>query len=377
MKTAVHFGAGNIGRGFIGLLLNKAGFHVTFSDVSDVLIDALKERKQYTVELISDAAETIVVEGVDGLNSKFEQDRLTDLLATADLITTAVGPNILPFIAKNIAPAIEKRVLNNSIQFTNIIACENTIEGSTKLKNALVPLLSPEALVHLEQFIGFPDSAVDRIVPNQKNEDVLWVKVEPFYEWVVDSSKIKGELEIPGVHFTPSLEAYIERKLFTVNTGHASTAYSGYLKGYTTVYEAIQDPEVEALVRGVLAETSSLLVVKHGFDAQTQAGYVDKTIKRFKNPSVVDEVVRVGRGPLRKLSANDRFFKPMLELYNRDMDSTHLQKVVALALQFNVSEDEESVKLQALILDKGKQAALAEVSGLAQDHPLIQSILKL
>lgn len=271
MKTAVHFGAGNIGRGFIGLLLNKAGYHVTFSDVSDVLIDALKERKQYTVELISDEAETIVVEGVDGLNSKFEQDRLTDLLATADLITTAVGPNILPFIAKNIAPAIEKRVLNNSVQFTNIIACENTIEGSTKLKNALLPLLSPEALVHVEQFIGFPDSAVDRIVPNQKNEDVLWVKVEPFYEWVVDSSKIKGELEIPGVHFTPSLEAYIERKLFTVNTGHASTAYSGILKGYSTVYEAIQDPEVEALVRGVLAETSSLLVAKHGFDAQTQA----------------------------------------------------------------------------------------------------------
>ena len=218
---------------------------------------------------------------------------------------------------------------------------------------------------------------MDRIVPNQKNDDVLWVKVEPFYEWVVDSSKIKGELEIPGVHFTPSLEAYIERKLFTVNTGHASTAYSGILKGYTTVYEAIQDPEVEALVRGVLAETSALLVAKHGFDAQTQADYVDKTIKRFKNPSVIDEVVRVGRGPLRKLSANDRFFKPMLELYNRTMDSSHLQKVVALALKFNVPEDEESVKLQALILAKGKQAALSEVSGLAEDHPLIQSIVKL
>jgi mannitol-1-phosphate 5-dehydrogenase len=104
---------------------------------------------------------------------------------------------------------------------------------------------------------------------------------------------------------------------------------------------------------------------------------VDKTIKRFKNPSVIDEVVRVGRGPLRKLSANDRFFKPMLELYNRTMDSSHLQKVVALALKFNVPEDEESVKLQALILAKGKQAALAEVSGLLEDHPLIQSIIKL
>ena len=209
MKTAVHFGAGNIGRGFIGLLLNKAGYHVTFSDVNDVLIEALKQRHHYTVQLISDAAETILVEGVDGLNSTIEQDRLTERLATADLITTAVGPNILPFIAKNIAPAIEQRVLKHLTQFTNIIACENTIEGSTKLKQALMPMLSPEALVHMEQFIGFPDSAVDRIVPNQKNEDVLWVKVEPFFEWVIDVSKIKGSFDIPGVHFTPDRKSVV------------------------------------------------------------------------------------------------------------------------------------------------------------------------
>jgi mannitol-1-phosphate 5-dehydrogenase len=376
MKNAVHFGAGNIGRGFIGLLLNHSDYFVHFVDVNDALIDALKSRQSYTVELIDDNSERVVVNNVSGINSKFELDLLKKALVDADLITTAVGVTILPIIAKSLVSAIEQRANDKVESYLNIIACENTIEGSTKLKNALLPLLSEYALEYVEKWVGFPDSAVDRIVPNQKNDDILWVKVEPFYEWVIDQTKIKGELNIEGVHFTYTLEAYIERKLFTVNTGHTTAAYAGFIKGYPTIKDAMQDDSIVRLVEKVLSETGAMLVKKHGFDDTKQKEYIVKTIKRFKNPSIIDEVTRVGRSPLRKLHKGDRFIKPMLECETLGLSYDGLIESVHNALKFDCVDDEESVKLQSMLKEKGLETTLIEVTGLEKDHPVLQRILK-
>jgi mannitol-1-phosphate 5-dehydrogenase len=377
MKNAVHFGAGNIGRGFIGLLLNRSDYFVNFVDVNDALIDALKTRHAYTVELIDDNSEKVIVNNVSGINSKYELDLLKQKLIEADLITTAVGVSILPIIAKSLVAAIEERTNLKVESYLNIIACENTIEGSTKLKNALLPLLSEFALEYVDKWVGFPDSAVDRIVPNQKNEDILWVKVEPFYEWVIDQTNIKGKLAIEGVHLTDHLEAYIERKLFTVNTGHTTAAYAGFRLGYPTIREAMQDDSVVKLVEKVLSETATMLVKKHGFDESLQKEYVQKTIKRFKNPSIIDEVTRVGRSPIRKLSKGDRFIKPMLECEVLGIAYDGLVQSVVNALKFDCLEDEESVKLQAMIHELGLENTLIEVTGLEKDHPIVQKIIKL
>lgn len=376
MKNAVHFGAGNIGRGFIGLLLNHSDYFVNFVDVNDALIDALKNRNSYTVELIDDNSEKVVVNNVSGINSKYELDLLKKTLVEADLITTAVGVAILPIIAKSLVSAIEQRANDKVESYLNIIACENTIEGSTKLKNALLPLLSEYAVEYVEKWVGFPDSAVDRIVPNQKNEDILWVKVEPFYEWVIDQTKIKGELNIEGVHFTDTLEAYIERKLFTVNTGHTTAAYAGFIKGYPTIKDAMQDSSIVSLVEKVLSETGAMLVLKHGFDDTKQKEYIVKTIKRFKNPSIIDEVTRVGRSPLRKLAKGDRFIKPILECDTLGLSYDGLIQSVLNALKFDCAEDEESVKLQSMLKEKGLETTLIEVTGLEKEHKVIQNIIK-
>jgi len=54
MKKAIQFGAGNIGRGFIGLVLEQAGYHVVFADINQQMIDRLNTDKEYVVHVIDE-----------------------------------------------------------------------------------------------------------------------------------------------------------------------------------------------------------------------------------------------------------------------------------------------------------------------------------
>ena len=74
----------------------------------------------------------------------------------------------------------------------------------------------------------------------------------------------KEKIKKSGVLYVDDLEPYIERKLFSVNTGHATVAYTGALLGYQTIDEAMQDALVVAQLKSVLQETGSLLIAKWG-----------------------------------------------------------------------------------------------------------------
>src|SRR5690554_44866 len=166
---AVHFGAGNIGRGFIGLLLHDAGYHTTFIDVNKEIIEAINQEKQYRVLLADQNQQEETVTNISGIISSEEPGKVSDAIAEADIVTTAVGPNVLPIIAKNIAEGLIQRFsqTNNPV---NVIACENMIGGSTLLKEKVLEHIPEEQKSMIESLVGFPDAAVDRIVPNQTNE---------------------------------------------------------------------------------------------------------------------------------------------------------------------------------------------------------------
>ena len=366
MKKAVQFGAGNIGRGFIGALLSQAGYHVTFADVAQVVIDKINEDKSYTVHVMDVNCEDQPITNISGVNSTTPE--AIDVIAEADVVTTAVGLVILPRIAPTIAAAIEKRMANGVKDPMNFIACENAIRATSQLKAAVYERLSEEAKAYADEYVGFADCAVDRIVPPVKSANFIDVVVESYYEWDVEKSGFKGEIpQIPGMTLVDDLMAYIERKLFTLNTAHCITAYLGKLRGLATIDQAIADPEIYAVVSAAMKESGAGLVKKYGFDADKHAAYIEKIIGRFKNPYLQDDVTRVGREPLRKLSPTDRLISPLTTAAGFGLPVDHLIVGIGAALRYDNAEDKQSVELQAKIAELGVRAAAAEVTGLKDD----------
>lgn len=374
MKKAIQFGAGNIGRGFIGAVLSQAGYHVVFADVNEVVVNKINEDGKYTVEIMDTECSKVVISDISAVDSRSPQ--LAEEIAQAQIVTTAVGFGILPRIAGALAAGIAKRQADGNTECLNVIACENGLRASSQLKDHVYGHLTDEQKAYADEYVGFPDCSVDRIVPPIKSENPIDVVVEKFYEWNVECASIKGDApEIAGMNLADNLIAYVERKLFTLNTGHAITAYLGKLKGHKTIEESINDPEILAVVKAAMQESGEGLVAKYGFDHDAHFAYIDKILGRFRNPHLQDDVTRVGREPLRKLSANDRLIKPTMTARQHGFQTPNLVKGIAAALRYDNPDDPQSVQLQQTIAELGAAKALAQFSGLSEDDALIQEVL--
>ena len=370
---AIQFGAGNIGRGFIGAVLSQAGYRVVFADVVADLLDQINNRKQYTVHVTDTESRDIVISGIRAVHSG--SDEAIAEIAGADIITTAVGLRILKFVAPAIAKGLAARMAAGEEKPLNIIACENGLKATSQLKELTFALLSPEVAAWAEKHVGWPDAAVDRIVPPVRCEVPLDVAVEEYFEWDVERSAFVGAIPaIAGMTPVDNLEAYVERKLFTLNTGHATAAYIGKMKGLGTIGESIADPAVFPVVKAVMQQSGEGLVRKFGFDHDAHFAYIEKILKRFSNPYLKDDVDRVGREPLRKLAPNDRLILPMLTARGFGLPYDKLLLAIGAALHFDNPADPQSVEMLAAIAAEGVAATVVKYTGLAADDPVVAEI---
>ncbi len=284
-----------------------------------------------------------------------------------DLVTTAVGPTILEKIAVTIANGLRARRKANGAPL-NIIACENVINQTTLLREHVFKTLSDEDKAWVDENIGFADCAVDRIVPPYDSSgrgSPLDVGVEGFYEWVVDECALRRTpIRLKGVKLTKDLQAYVERKLFTLNCGHAIIAYLGFLKGHSTIDTAVRDKEIHDVVHATLRdEAGAALMRKHKFDEVEYGQYIDKIMERFANARLEDDVVRVGREPLRKLSKGDRLLGPTGMALEFGLPTDNLSMGIAAAFLYDVPEDTQSVELQNRVKREGISKVVADVTG--------------
>ena len=360
---ALHFGGGNIGRGFIGKILAEAGYEVVFADINMTVIDRLNQDHGYTVHVVGEGVDQHeTVKNVRGINSG-DEAAVTAEISDATLVTTAVGPPVLEILAPLLARSLAARYRAGGAPL-NIIACENMVRGSSFLKEKVLVAAGDDAAL-IDANTGFVDCAVDRIVPPVRGGDAdpLAVTVEVFSEWIVDSTQFKGAVPaIAGMIATDKLMAFIERKLFTLNTGHTALAYFGQLAGKKTVGEAMQDDAVRQAAEAVMKESGAVLIRRYAFDPAAHRAYIDKILKRFANPYLHDDIDRVARQPLRKLGAQERFIKPLNGMLEYDLPHDATVRAIAATLHYHNPDDPQAVEMQYYRQAHGIAATLVKYS---------------
>ncbi len=380
MQKAVQFGGGNIGRGFTGQLFSEAGFEVVFIDVVQSLVDEINQRRSYPIRIACEEPYIVTVENVRAVSGK-DIPAVAQEIVTADVLCTAVGVNVLPFIAPAIAAGVKARADAGVNIPINIVICENMQRMSVFLKEKVKAELDESYYAYLDEMIGFVESVVGRMVPvmteEQKKEDSLLVVVEPYKHLPIAKSMIKGTFpEVAGIELAANFQSFVDRKLYAHNAGHACAAYLGYLKGYEFLYEVMRDKEIYQQVQAAMLETGEALIKKHDLNAEEHRAHIADLLTRFGNIALGDQVSRVGRDPVRKLGPDDRLVGGAKLCLEYGVKPVHICRAIAAALKFNPEGDPSAPKVQELVANIGAAGALREIGGLAEDSEITQLVVK-
>jgi len=361
-KTAVMYGAGNIGRGFIGQIFHDSGFEVVFIDINPVIVDALNDKRSYTQEIIEDDAtssrEIIPVRAVDG----YDHEAVAKDIANCDIMAVSVGAAALSYIAPVIAAGLVLRERS-----LNILVCENLAHAPDILKKHVAGHLSDLSLFNK---VGFVGTTIGRMVPfvpqQQKEADPLKIVVEKFCILPIDGDAIVSPMpELQHtVHCRPfALEE--EKKLFIHNMGHALAAYFGALKSYTYIWQAIEDNEINGYVRTAMTATAKALSIKYNKNIKEVTGYMDDLLQRFGNKGLGDTITRVGGDPMRKLAPGDRLIGAVDLCKEQGIDYESILTGIAAALRYSAPDDPSANQLQNRLTGSGVRTFLTTYCGLS------------
>jgi mannitol-1-phosphate 5-dehydrogenase len=381
MGDAVMFGAGNVGRGFLGQLFSESGYRVVFVDIDGPLIAQMRSRERYTIRLVDNAhSEEVQIGPVTGLLSR-ETEVIADILAGASVAATAVGARALSYIAPTVAAGIRLRAKRPLAGPLNIIVCENLHGAAAIFRDMVSGHLDAREREYLAAHIGFVDTVIGRMVPELSPElraqDPTLIIVEPYKELPVDRSGFVGPVpSIVGMEPCDNFGLYTARKLYLHNAGHAVLGYLGYRRGYSLGYEALEDAEIRPILQAALEESMRGVVVAYDADETWLRAHVVDLLARFANRVLADPVVRLGRDPLRKLAPSDRLVGAARVAEQASIMPLNLAWGIAGALAFDAPGDTMAVLLAKRIAAEGAEAVLESVSEIRRDEPLGLAVLE-
>ena len=349
-KRAVIYGAGNIGRGFTAQLFHLSGYEIVFIDVDERIVAAMNEYGEYPIFITNgDNYDEMRITNVSAVNGR-DIEAVAETIANADIMATAVGVNILPYIAKPVAEGLNRRTSP-----LNIILCENKIDADAYFSE----LVAAETDITETSFIRTSVGCMVPAVPDEiKAVHPLAIAVENYRVLYVDGSGFKhGMPDIVNMKSVEPFEICIQQKLYMHNMSHAATAYLG--SKYEYIYEAIRDPFVKTCVIGALTESALAIAKEHGADLMP---YAYELIARYDNKLLGDTTERVGRDTKRKLSRNDRLVGALHLCIKHGIEPVYIIKALLAGLEF-----EKGGEVNTFYTEYGLRETLIKYCGITDE----------
>jgi mannitol-1-phosphate 5-dehydrogenase len=343
----VIFGAGKIGRSFIGQLFSRSGFEVVFVDINRKLTDELSRLRQYKVIIKSDSAdEVLIIKNVRGICLN-DSEMVIRELADATVAALSVGQQGLPDALPIIAMALMKRREKFGEWPLDIIIAENMRNSDQYLMNELSKYLPPD--YHLDLLVGLVETSIGKMVPimtlKDFEEDPLQVFAEPYNTLIVAKKGFKNPIpEVSNLAPKENIKAWVDRKLFIHNLGHATSAYLGFRKYplAINIYEVLNDREILETTRRTMLQSANILMSLYPeeFSALQLTDHINDLLHRFSNKALGDTIFRVGCDLYRKLSPEDRLVAPIKAAMKMNLPYDLIYNSLLAAIEFRATNEQ-------------------------------------
>ncbi len=387
-KKLVLFGAGKIGRAFVGQLFSRAGYEVVFLDIKQELVDLLDQNGQYRILIKGDGSDAeILVKSIRALYSECS-DIVANEIASADVLATAVGKRSLPDVAGVLAYGLRERARKSPQNPLDVIMAENLKDASQFMKQELMRHL-PDSF-DVDKYVGLIETNIGKTVPEVSREllkdDPLVLVTEPYNTLILDKMGFKNPIpDVEGLAPKENIKAWVDRKLFIQNLGHAATAYYGYAKypNLKFIHEVIVKKEVYDAVRGAMEQAAEALLKRYPeeFKKDELMMHITDLLQRFANKAIGDMIYRVGQDLYRKLGPEDRLVGALKLAVDYNLPYDKILQIIVCALNFEATDEngnrsEPDIEFSKKAT-KGIAHILGSVCGIDQEkHPKIHETAK-
>mgnify|MGYP002402004297 CR=1 FL=1 len=271
--------------------------------------------------------------------------------------------------------------LRHQLPPVSVVSCDNLPnngEVTRAVVVALAEILDPELAEWIKAEVSFPGTMVDRIVPATTAEDIAWLEshydyrdeglvvAEPFSQWVIEDNfcNDRPAWEHAGALLVEDVAQYEMMKLRLLNGSHSLMAYSGYLAGYTTIYQVIQDPQFQELVSRFMAKAATTFDAPKNFDLAT---YQQQLLQRFANPGLQHKTWQIAMDGSQKIP--QRWLNSLRALIARGEDTRLFAFALATWMRFLDGTDEKG---DAIIVSDPMAATLMDITRRHEGNPAQQ-----